>query len=97
MPLHKLKAGMEKKKVTGKLPYEIDLWWDIKCVTEVFRDKMILPIYPTSSQLREIIPEANRLLGYLQGTMGLEGRGLSIVELRRLKRRMVTRLLLRIT
>ncbi len=44
-------------------------------------------------KLAHAIWEANRLLGMLQGTMSLEGQGLSKNDLRQIKKRMIRRLL----
>ena len=54
---------------------------------------MAMPTNLSFSEFRKVAEEAANLLGILQGTMSLEGQGLDRVELRRLKRRMVRRLL----
>jgi hypothetical protein len=54
---------------------------------------MAMPTNLSFSELRKVAEEAANLLGILQGTMSLEGQGLDRIELRRLKRRMVRRLL----
>jgi hypothetical protein len=44
-------------------------------------------------EVRKAIAEANRLAGYLQGTMSLEGQGLDREKLRTIQEKMVLRLL----